>query len=257
MVLNRNPDNFFAETEQIAFCVANVVPGIDVTNDPLMQARLFSYMDTQLTRLGGPNFARLPINRPVAPVHNHQQDGFAQHDVPTSKAMYHPNSVGGGCPFLAGGGRGYVHHPEQIAGGKTRARPDSFKDHFSQATMFLASQSDAEREHLIAAFQFELGKVERVAIRERVVRMFANVDPEFAAAIAYGLGLAATLAPDGTRPRPAGRRVKPSPALSLRNQPRDSIVSRKVAILAADGVAGAEVQVMQVALARAGATGDL
>src|SRR5207253_3804547 len=110
MTLDRNPDNFFAETEQVAFCVSNVVSGIDFTNDPLMQARLFSYLDTQLTRLGGPNFAELPINRPVAPVHNHQQDGFGRQTIPTGRANYHPNSVGGGCPFLADPTRGFVHH---------------------------------------------------------------------------------------------------------------------------------------------------
>ena len=123
MVLNRNPDNFFAETEQVAFCVSNVVPGIDFTDDPLLQARLFSYLDTQLTRLGGPNFAQIPINRPLAPVHHHQQDGFHQHAIPLGQANYHPNSLGGGCPVVPGAdGGGFVHHPERVDGVKVRKR---------------------------------------------------------------------------------------------------------------------------------------
>src|SRR5688572_1573382 len=167
MVLNRNPDNFFAETEQIAFCVGNLVPGIDVTNDPLMQARMFSYLDTQLTRLGGPNFNEIAINRPLAPVHNHQQDGMKRQSIPTSQALYHPNTIAGGAP--APTPRGFAHFREPVAGPKTRERAKSFGDHFSQAAMFLRSQSPAERLHLVRACRFEIGKVERLGIRQRMI----------------------------------------------------------------------------------------
>ncbi len=255
LTLDRNPDNFFAETEQVSFCVQNLVPGIDVTNDPLMQARLFSYLDTQLTRLGGPNFAELPINRPVVPVRNHQQDGFGRQVVPTTQANYHPNSIGGGCPFLAGRTQGFVHHPQPVGGTKIRERSESFADHFTQARMFLASQSPAEREHLIEAFQFEVSKVTRPAIRERVVQMFMRVDRDFGLEIARGLGLDEVARRAGAAEQ--GKPVVASPALSLANQPRDSIKSRKVAILAADGVDGDELRAMMIALSKAGACGEV
>ena len=145
MVLDRNPENFFAETEQVAFCVGNLVPGIDVTDDPLMQARLFSYLDTQLTRLGGPNFARIPINQPVAQVANHQRDGFHQDQIYKGQASYHPNSIGGGCPVVAGAA-GFVHFPEEIPGHKTRRRSETFADHYSQPTLFWNSMSNWEQE---------------------------------------------------------------------------------------------------------------
>jgi catalase len=156
MVLNRNPDNFFAETEQVAFHIGNLVPGIDVTNDPLLQARLFSYLDTQLTRLGGPNFHEIPIKLPIVPVHNHQQDGFHHDTITTGKANYHPNSIGGGCPVMATGDDGYVHVPEMVGGPKARQRPDSFRDFFSQATLFFRSLSLVEQQHLANALRFEL-----------------------------------------------------------------------------------------------------
>ncbi|HEU4405087.1 MAG TPA: catalase [Polyangiaceae bacterium] len=195
MVLNRNPDNFFAETEQVAYCVSNVVPGIDVTDDPLMQARLFSYLDTQLTRLGGPNHVEIPINRPIAPVHNHQQDGFHRQRINASRANYFPNSLGGGCPMAALGQGGYVHAPARTEGAKTRARSESFLDHFSQAAMFLHSMTPPERQHLVDACRFELGKVERKEIRERVIKnVFARIDPVFAGEVARAVGVAPELA---------------------------------------------------------------
>ncbi|MGH9884394.1 MAG: catalase, partial [bacterium] len=260
MTLDRNPDNFFAETEQIAFCVQNLVPGIDVTNDPLMQARLFSYLDTQLTRLGGPNFTQLPINRPVAPVHNHQQDGFHQYGVPTMRANYHPNSIDIGCPFLARATTGFVHAPEPVEGEKTRRRSESFADHFSQARLFLASQSPAERLHLVNAFRFEVGKVQRHAIRERVLAMFANVDPQLAYEIGEGLGLARfvnTLPMDNRHGHEAHGTPDRSPALSLDSQPKDSIKSRKVAIVTADGAPVDEIMMLKAELAKAGATAEV
>jgi catalase len=230
LTLDKNPDNFFAETEQVAFCIGNLVPGIDVTNDPLLQARLFSYLDTQILRLGGPNFTELPINRPLAPVHNHQQDGLKRHAIPTSRALYHPNTIAGGMPALATGG--FVHFPERVTGAKTRERSETFSDHFGQAAMFLHSQSPAERMHLVDACRFELGKVERLGIRERVVALFREVDEEFADEVAAGIGVAA--APSRSR---AGRDdPQPSEALSLANQPRDSIKTRRIAALILPGV---------------------
>ena len=162
LTLNRNPDNFFAETEQVAFDVGNLVPGIDFSNDPLLQGRAFSYVDTQLTRLGGPNFHEIPINRSVAPVHNNQRDGFHRHTINTGRTSYQPNSLGGGCPFQAGTmPAGFESYAERIDGQKIRERSESFRDHFSQATLFWNSQSDAEKDHIVLAFRFELGKVRR------------------------------------------------------------------------------------------------
>src|SRR5581483_9563377 len=184
MVLNRNPDNFFAETEQVAFHTANVVPGIDFTNDPLLQARNFSYLDTQLIRLGGPNFAQLPVNRPVAEVHHHQRDGYGQHRIDVSPVSYHPNSIAGGCPALASIDEGaFRHYTERVDGEKIRTRSESFKDHYSQATLFWNSMSDWERHHIAEAFCFELGKVERVEIRRRMLENLSHVDEELAAEV--------------------------------------------------------------------------
>ena len=251
MTLNRNPDNFFAETEQVAFCVANVVPGVDFTNDPLMQARIFSYLDTQLTRLGGPNFAELPINRPVAPVHNHQQDGFGRQTIPTTRANYHPNSIGGGCPVLASPKAGFTHFAERLEGQKTRERSESFADHFSQATMFLKSLTPPEQKHLLEAFQFELGKVEREEIRQRVVDVFANVDVGLAKAIAEGIGVKPPAAPKPAK-KPSGA-ADASPALSMEGKPKAGIKSRKVAFLVADGFDDAHVAAGRAALEAEGA----
>ena len=152
LTLNRNPDNFFAETEQVAFHVGNIVPGIDFTNDPLMQGRLFSYTDTQLIRLGGPNFHEIPINRPVAPVHNNQRDGFMRQTVNRGQTSYEPNTLRGGCPFQAGADMGgFTSFAERIDAKKIRARSASFFDHFSQATLFFNSQSEPEQGHIIRA----------------------------------------------------------------------------------------------------------
>ncbi len=258
LTLNRNPDNFFAETEQVAFCVSNIVPGIDFTNDPLMQARLFSYLDTQLTRLGGPNFAELPINRPIAPVHNHQQDGFGRKTIPTARAMYHPNSIQGNEPRLAAPERGFAHFPQKLVGSKTRERSESFADHFSQARMFLDSQSPPEREHLIEACCFELSKVERLGIRERVVGLFAQIEHDFARAVASGIGVSMAGSPPPPPPSvkspQSGKKKKlsPSPVLSLANSDKTSIRTRKVALLAAAGVRGDDIDQVCTAICGAG-----
>lgn len=261
MILDQNPTNFFAETEQVAFGVGNLVPGIDVTNDPLMQARLFSYVDTQLTRLGGPNFAEIPINQPVVRVNNHQQDGFHRHTVQTGKANYHPNSLGGGCPFLAGEGKGYVHVPEPVEGRKLRERSPSFSDHFSQAALFLHSLSPVEREHLVAACRFEVGKVERKEVRQRVLGIFREIDPKLAEEVAAGVGVAVPTGPIQVPPGTAAPTfrgdnggITRAPSLSLETQPKDSIRTRQVAILVEAGFAGGELAAIRDALVEEGAT---
>ncbi|GAA4216813.1 catalase [Actinocatenispora rupis] len=231
MVLDRNPDNFFAETEQVAFHTANVVPGIDFTNDPLLQARNFSYLDTQLIRLGGPNFAQLPVNRPVAEVSTNQRDGYGQQDVHVGTAAYSPNSLNpGGCPVVADDGA-YRHHAERVDGAKIRARSESFQDFYSQPTLFWNSMCDWEREHIVAAFRFELGKVEHRHVRERTVARLNAIDHDLAVQVADGIGVAP---PDQPEVPNHGRS---SPALSMANSPRDSVETRKIAVLAADGIA--------------------
>ncbi|MFH9468934.1 catalase [Streptomyces clavifer] len=210
MTLNANPSNFFAETEQVAFHLGHLVPGIDVTDDPLLQGRLFSYLDTQISRLGGPNFGQLPINRTHAPVNDMLRDGMHQTAVHRGVAPYRPNSLDGGCPFLAGADTGaYIEVPAQIpATGKIRDAAASFDDHFSQPRLFWLSMSPTEREHIVAAYTFELGKCWDQAIKERALKVLANIDPELCTQVAAGLGLPA---PEASLP-PAV--VEPSPALS-------------------------------------------
>ncbi|MCI4064485.1 catalase [Micromonospora sp. R77] len=210
MVLNRTPTNFFAETEQVAFHLGHLPPGIDVTNDPLLQGRLFSYLDTQLTRLAGPNFTQIPINRPHAPVNDMLRDGFHQDAVHAGVAPYRPNSLDGGNPFPAGeGDHPFVDVPVTVTEApKVRANPASFDDHFSQARLFWASMSPVEKEHIVRAYTFELGKCYHQAIKERQLQCLADIDPVLCAQVATGLGLPA---PQPTRPLPD---VTPSPALS-------------------------------------------
>ena len=211
LTLTANPTNYFAETEQVAFHVGNLVPGIDVTNDPLLQARLFSYVDTQLTRLGGPNFTQIPVNRPHAPVNDMLRDGFHQDAVHGGAAPYKPNSLDGGCPFFAGGARdgGFVDVPAPIAESvTTREAPASYDDHFSQARQFWLSMTPVEQEHIVAAYGFELAKCFEQAVKERQLLALANIDPDLCAQVAAGLGLPA---PDPTE---ALLDPDPSPALS-------------------------------------------
>lgn len=210
MTLTHNPTNFFAETEQVAFHVGHLVPGIDVTDDPLLQTRLFSYLDTQLTRLGGPNFSQIPINRPHAPVNDMTRDGFHQHAVHGGAAPYKPNSLDGGCPFFAGADDGaFVDVPVQVpAATKVRANPASFDDHFSQARLFWESMTPVEKEHIVRAYTFELGKCYEQAIKERQLQQLANIDPVLCSEVATGLGLPA---PEPTVPLAD---ATPSPALS-------------------------------------------
>ncbi|MGP3963617.1 catalase [Nonomuraea sp. 3N208] len=229
MTLNRNPQNFFAETEQVAFHTANVVPGIDFSNDPLLQARNFSYLDTQLLRLAGPNFPQIPINRPLAAVRNDQRDGFHQHMIHESRTSYAPNSISGGHPDAVDG---YRHYQEKVEGTKIRMRSPSFQDHYSQATLFWNSMAGWEKQHIVAAFLFELGHVERPHIKEAVVDHMGKIHPDLAAQVAHGLGLPA--------PAVSAVHANASPALSMTNQPR-SVATRKIAILMADGTDAAAV----------------
>src|SRR5688500_9466366 len=256
MVLNRNPDNFFAETEQVAFCVAHVVPGIDFSNDPLLAGRIHSYVDTQISRLGGPNFHEIPINAPIAQVHNNQRDGMHRQAIHRGRVSYEPNSLGGGCPFQAGAA-GFVSVPAAIEpqAHKVRGKAERFADHYSQATLFWNSQSPVEKTHIVNAFIFELSRVQTPAIRVRMVSGLLNVAPELAAAVAAGLGMRALPAP---MPKVMTRDVTPevsaSPALSLFARPGDgSIRTRRVAIIVADGVNGREVETLAERLAAEGA----
>jgi catalase len=268
LTLNRNPDNFFAETEQVAFHPGHLVPGIDFTDDPLLQGRLFSYTDTQLIRLGGPNFHEIPINRSVAPVHNNQRDGHMRQMINTGRTSYQPNSLGGGCPVQAGQRMGgFVSYAEKIDGRKVRARGEKFFDHFSQAALFYNSQSDPEKAHIVQALRFELGKVDAVAIRERMLGMLAQVDKTLAGRVAEGLGLPVPKKLDGPlnmsvpadgdvkqfQPKPVSRAVGTSPALSMATTVKNGIRTRKIAILAADGVDGGALSGIQKALKAAGA----
>ncbi len=250
MVLNRNPDNFFAELEQVAFCPAHIVPGIDFTNDPLLQGRLFSYTDTQLSRLGGPNFHQIPINRPVAPNHNNQRDALHQHLVHKGRASYEPNSIDGGWPKEtppAAQDGGFESYQERIDAHKIRQRSDSFGDHFSQARLFFQSMSPTEQQHIIKAYSFELGKVERETIRAREVNeILANIDLKLAAAVAANLGLPA---PSAGTVQVKGSQLAQSPALSQMNHPGSvGIKGRKIAVLVADGVDAAGVDKLVKAL---------
>ncbi len=210
LTLNANPSNFFAETEQVAFHPGHLPPGIDVTDDPLLQARLFSYLDTQITRLGGPNFAQIPVNRPHAPVNDMLRDGFHQHGVPAGVAPYKPNSLDGGCPFFAGvDDRAFEDIPVRVAEAtKVRAQPASFDDHFSQVRLFWSSMSPVEKEHMIRAYSFELGKCYEQAIKQRQLQCLANVDPVLCGEVAAALGLPAP------EPKEPLADASPSPALS-------------------------------------------
>ncbi|GAB3256230.1 catalase [Chitinimonas naiadis] len=268
MVLNRNPDNFFAETEQVAFHAGHVVPGIDFSNDALLQGRLFSYTDTQLIRLGGPNFHEIPINRAVSGVSNNQRDGHMRQGIDTGRANYAPNTLGGGCPMQAGADmQGFVSHSEAIDGAKVRAKSEKFFDHFSQAAMFFRSQADWEQTHIVKALQFELGKLTVAAIRERMVGMLAQVDIALAERVAKGLGIdipehlalplnmsvPADADPAEYQPLPVDSSLADSPATSMADKPSCGIATRKIGMLVADGVDERALAAMQQALLAAGA----
>jgi catalase len=268
LVLNRNPENFFAETEQVAFHPGHVVSGIDFSNDPLLQGRLFSYTDTQLSRLGSPNFHEIPINRPIAQVHNNQRDGHMRQTINTGQSSYHPNTTGNGYPQQAKAMEGgFVSFNEQINAKKVRARSQSFFDHFSQASLFFRSQSDPEKNHIIDAFRFELGKLNSPVIRERIVGMLTQVDETLASKVAEGLGILKPIAhvkllnqnipadgvPEKYQPIPGKQTLKSSKALSMASTAKDSIKTRLIAILAADGVDDVSMNNMKLSIEKAGA----
>ncbi|HVJ55549.1 MAG TPA: catalase [Aliidongia sp.] len=247
LTLNRNPDNYFAETEQVAFHPGHIVPGIDFTNDPLLQGRLFSYIDTQLRRVG-PNFAELPINRPIVPVHNNQRDGMARQTINRGRVAYFPNSLGGGCP---------MHKPEMVAsfksyaekidGVKIRARSDSFGDHFSQATLFWNSMAEWEKDHIVAAFSFELNMCDTIEIRaSALANLLAPIDKELATRVAENVGLPLAeaqrmankveLPVSAPSPKPLGKtKTLSSPALSM-DKTAGYLKGRKIAVLAEPGL---------------------
>jgi catalase len=258
MVLNRNPDNFFAETEQVAFCTAHVVPGIDFSNDPLLHGRIHSYLDTQITRLGGPNFHEIPINASVVPVHNNQRDGFHRQAIARGRVAYEPNSLAGGCPFQAGAA-GFASFPKAIEPDnspvdKVRGRPEKFAEHYAQAKLFFESQTEVEKAHIRGAFRFELSKLTVPAIRVRVVSSLLNVSKELAMGLANDLGL------ELPEPMPRAAKSVPkaevttSPALSLKALPGNGgIATRKVAIVLADGVEAESITELMESLDGAGA----
>lgn len=244
MVLNRNPDNFFVETEQVAFCPGNVVPGIDLTNDPLLQGRLFSYIDTQITRLGGPNFTQIPINRPLMEVSNNTQDGFMRQTNMKGKVNYFPSSLGGvkETPHTHGS---FHHYPEKLEGTKQRERSDTFSDHYSQAALFYNSLATVEKKHILDAAAFELGKVEAKHVRERMVSNFMNVNEEFARKLAEKIGVKA-MAPEKKHIYKGS--LTTSKALTqLENQPL-SLKGRKVAVLISEGFHFEEFELLEKAL---------
>lgn len=269
MVLNRNPDNFFAETEQVAFHPGHLVPGIDFTNDPLLQGRLFSYTDTQLSRLGSPNFHEIPINRTVAPMHNNQRDGHMRQEINTGRVSYHPNSLGGGCPYQAKMAEGgFTSFNERIDAQKVRDRSESFSDHFSQATLFFNSQTEVEKNHIIKALRFELGKVETEAIRVRMIGLLSQIDDTLAAKVAQGLGIPVSkpelpmnkgIGADADtskyEPKTIAQSTVSSNALSVINNPTvtNSIKTKQIAFLCADDVCNASVVNYKTALEKKGA----
>ncbi|MEU8198467.1 catalase [Microbispora amethystogenes] len=247
MTLTRTPANFFAEVEQVAFHPGHLPPGIDVTNDPLLQARLFSYLDTQITRLGGPNFAQIPVNRPRCPVNDMLRDGFHQHAVHAGVAPYRPNSLDGGNPFVAGDAENaFVDAPVQVAQArKVRANPASFGDHYSQVRLFWLSMSPVEKEHIIRAYTFELGKCYEQAIKERQLQCLANIDPVLCREVATGLGLPV--------PEPTLPLADPAPSAALsqvgEEWPADG---RVVGIVADDGADLGAVRELRTAVFAAG-----
>ena len=268
MVLDKNPDNFFAETEQVAFHPGHLVPGIDFTNDPLLQGRLFSYTDTQLSRLGSPNFHEIPINRPINSMHNNQRDGHMRQEINKGRVSYHPNSLGGGCPYQAKIEEGGFHSfNERIDAQKVRERSESFSDHFSQATLFYNSMTKVEQNHIVKALRFELGKVETVAIRNRMLGLLSIVDKTLAEKVAQGLGLKV---PKPEKPMNEGVGANPDPkqesvikkptidkssALTMIDNPNNSktIATRQIAFLCSAGVDDNSVNEMKKTLEKEGA----
>lgn len=270
LTLNRNPDNFFAETEQVAFHPGHLVPGIDFTNDPLLQGRLFSYTDTQLSRLGSPNFHEIPINRSINTVHNNQRDGHMRQQIVKGKVSYEPNSMGGGCPFQAMMSEGgFVSQEERVSGEKVRKRSQSFVDHYSQAKLFYNSQSAHEKTHLQNALIFELSKVNIPEIRERVIGQLAFIDKNLAQKVADKIGVKVKKLKEPNQSIPADAnaaelqsaeiepKTKQSDALSMKDTVKDTIKSRKIGFIIANGTDGSALNDLKSKLESEGATVEL
>jgi len=270
LTLNKNPENFFAETEQVAFHPGHVVPGIDFTNDPLLQGRLFSYTDTQLSRLGSPNFHEIPINRSINTVHNNQRDGHMRQQIAKGKVSYEPNSIGGGCPFQAMMSEGgFTSQEERVSGEKVRKRSQSFVDHYSQAKLFYNSQSGPEQTHLQNALVFELSKVTIPEIRERMVGQLAFIDDTLAKKVAEKLGVSVKKLEQPNQSIPADAdpaelqseerepKTKVSEALSMKNTVKDTIKSRKIGFIAANGADGSLLNALKTKLESEGAKVEL
>src|SRR5690606_4065113 len=236
---------------QVAFCTQHVVPGIDFSNDPLLQGRNFSYLDTQLLRLGGPNFTEIPINAPIAQVHNNQRDGFHRQAINRGRVNYEPNSLAGGCPFQAGMA-GFVSFPQPVHEDKLRGKPEKFADHYSQAKLFWRSQTPIEKRHIINAFRFELSRVQTNFVRERIVSMLRNVDDELAASLAAGLGMPLPEPQPRVLDEVVESEVDTSDALSLFTRPGDGMVrGLRVALLVGDGIDADAMRAVHRALADA------
>ncbi|WP_454762149.1 catalase [Caulobacter segnis] len=250
MVLDRNPDNFFAETEQVAYCASHVVPGIDFTNDPLLQGRLFSYQDTQLKRLGGPNFHQIPINQPKCPFHNLQRDGHMQMGVPKGQVNYEPSSLGDDVKRESQAS-GYRTFPNLETGEQLRLRPETFADHYSQARLFFLSQTDPERDHIVAALIFELSKCNVPRVRDAVLSRLIHIEESLAGRVAAGLGIRAPIAP-APAPIPA-QDLALSPALSILAKSAPGLMGRKIGALVTDGVDDALLDALKAAVTAAGA----
>ncbi len=268
MTLNRNPENFFAETEQVAFLPGHIIPGIDFTNDPLLQGRLFSYRDTQLSRLGGPNFHQIPINRPITETHNNQRDGHMQMDIPKGQTAYFPNSLGDGCPHLAKMSEGAFHSfEERIDAKKVRTRSESFNDHYSQPALFYRSLADWEKQHIAEAYTFELGKCTQQGIKERMLYQIAQIDDDLAKKVAEGLGLkvpknieapinqAIGADADVNKHQPIKKKnyLESDSALSQSRTNFNSIATRQIGVLVADGFSMSDYKEMKTVLEKEGA----
>lgn len=249
MVLDRWPDNFFAETEQVAFCPANVPPGIDFSNDPLLQGRLFSYLDTQLIRLGGPNFHQIPVNAPKCPFANHQRDGHMQMQVPKGRVAYEPSSLQNDSPRETPAG--FRSHATADDGRKGRVRPQSFADHYSQARMFFRSLEAAEQAHLASALVFELSKVETAKVRERMVGQLRNIDESLAKRVADGLAMTPLPAP-APAAVPA-QDLPPAPEVRVIGRGRESLLGRSIGILFDEGSDAELINELRRAASKAGA----
>ncbi len=251
MVLDQNVDNYFAETEQVAFCTKSVVPGIDFTNDPLLQGRNLSYVDTQLSRLGGPNYAQIPVNAPKCPVMNMQRDGHMTMRAQKGRVSYSPSSLEADSPRQdpAAGLRSFQ---EPMQGDKLRIRSESFADHFSQALMFFNSQTETEQNHIVSAFIFELSKVDTKAVRKRMVGQLANVDKTIAERVAAGLGLMDPIEPVATTVA-ARTDLKASDALSILKKMKPGVETKVIGCLVADGTDAEEVLALETAAAKLGA----